>query len=237
MFSPGTTLEGTMLQILMRLLGAVLLVVTLLAARPAHAQSDAQVVIDGARKTLADLRHDKAFGTAADALHRAKAVLVVPRLIKGGFFVGGEGGEGVLMVQARDGTWSNPAFYSIGAGSFGLQAGLEQSELILLVMTQKGLDGVLRNEFKIGAQAGIAVVTLGSGVEAAIAGPTPPDIIVWSSSSGVYGGLTVDGSIIRPQRDDDAAWYGRPITTRDILFGRFDYPRAASLRRELRSIG
>jgi SH3 domain-containing YSC84-like protein 1 len=221
--------------------GAAMLAAALLSAPlgapAAHAQSGTQVVVDGARKTLADLRHDKAFGTAAHALRQARAVLIVPRLVKGGFIFGGEGGDGVLMVQARDGTWSNPAFYAIGAGSFGLQAGLEQSELILLVMTQKGLDGLLHNEFKIGAQAGIAVVTLGSGVEAALAGATPPDIIVWSSSSGIYGGLTVDGSIIRPQPNDDAAWYGRPITTRDILFGRFTYPGAVALRRELRSIG
>lgn len=220
-----------------RSFGVILLTVTLLAAPAAKAQSSMQVVVDGARKTLADLRHDKAFGTAAEALHRARAVLIVPKLIKGGFIVGGEGGNGVLMVQARDGTWSNPAFYAIGAGSFGLQVGLEQSELILLVMTQKGLDGLLRNQFKIGAQAGIAVVTLGSGVEGALSGPTPPDIVVWSSSTGLYGGLTVDGSIIRPEPNDDAAWYGRPITTRSILFGRFDYAPATALRREVRSIG
>ena len=140
---------------------------------------------------------------------------------------GGEGGEGVLMVQARNGTWSNPAFYGIGGASFGLQAGGEESELILLVMTQKGLDGLLNDHFKIGAQGGLTVATLGSGVEAAISGPTPPDIIVWSSSTGLYGGLTVDGSIVHPNHDDDVPWYGRPITTRDILFGHFDYPRAA----------
>ncbi|MGA3403026.1 MAG: lipid-binding SYLF domain-containing protein [Acetobacteraceae bacterium] len=226
-----------MLLTLTRLLAAVVLAITLLAAPAAHARSGTQVTIDGARKTLADLRHDKAFGTAAHAMHQARAVLIVPRLIKGGFMVGGEGGNGVLMLQARDGTWSNPAFYAIGAASFGLQAGLEQSELVLLVMTQKGLDGLLHDHFKIGAQAGIAVATLGSGVEAAISGPTPPDIIVWSSSTGVYGGLTIDGSIIRQEPNDDSAWYGRPITTRDILFGRLDFPRAAALRRELGSIG
>jgi len=226
-----------MLLTLTRLLAAVVLAITLLAAPAAHARSGTQVTIDGARKTLADLRHDKAFGTAAHAMHQARAVLIVPRLIKGGFMVGGEGGNGVLMLQARDGIWSNPAFYAIGAASFGLQAGLEQSELVLLVMTQKGLDGLLHDHFKIGAQAGIAVATLGSGVEAAISGPTPPDIIVWSSSTGVYGGLTIDGSIIRQEPNDDSAWYGRPITTRDILFGRLDFPRAAALRRELGSIG
>jgi lipid-binding SYLF domain-containing protein len=226
-----------MLPTLTRYLGAAALAATFLAAPAAHAQSDTQVVVAGARKTLADLRHDKEFGTAAQALHRARAVLIVPRLLKGGFFLGGEGGEGVLMVQARNGTWSNPAFYGIGGASFGLQAGGEQSELVLLVMTQKGLDGLLNDHFKIGAQAGLTVATLGSGVEGALSGPTPPDIVAWSSSTGAYGGLTVDGSIVHPNHDDDTQWYGRPMTTRDILFGRFNYPRSAGLRQELASIG
>ncbi len=226
-----------MLNTVNRLLAGAFLATSILAAPVAHAQSGAQVVIDGARKTLADLRHDKEFGTAKSALHHARAVLVVPHLLKAGFMFGGEGGEGVLMVQARDGTWSNPAFYGIGGASFGLQAGGEESELILLVMTQKGLDGLLNDHFKIGAQGGLTVATLGSGVEAAISGPTPPDIIVWSSSTGLYGGLTVDGSIVHPVHNDDVAWYGRPITSRDILFGHFAYPRATALREEIRSIG
>jgi lipid-binding SYLF domain-containing protein len=209
----------------------------LLAAPVAHAQSEAASVIRGAERTLADLRHNPEFGTAAQALRHAKAVVIVPRLFKGGFIVGGAGGVGVMMVQARDGTWSNPAFYDIGSASFGLQIGLEKSELVLLVMTQRGLNGLLHDQFKLGASAGIAVVTLGSGVEAALAGPTPPDIVVWSASEGAYGGLTVDGSILRPLPADDRAWYGHPMTTRDILFGRFEYPRAAELRREIQSIG
>ena len=79
----------------------------------------------------------------------------------------------------------------------------------MLIMTQKGLNGVLRDNFKIGAQAGISVVTLGSGVEGAIGGASPPDIVVWSSSTGLYGGLTVDGSVIRAEPNQDSAFYGR----------------------------
>src|SRR6201999_2726352 len=123
------------------------------------------------------------------------------------------------MMVRNHGGWSDPGFYAIGAGSFGLQAGLEQSEMIMLIMTQKGLDGVLRDNFKIGAQAGISVVTLGSGVEGAIGGASPPDIVVWSSSTGLYGGLTVDGSIIRAQPNMDSEFYGRPLTSREVLFG------------------
>ena len=207
-----------------------------LASTRALAQSSQQVTIDGARKVLGDLHHDKAFGNAVQLIRQARAVLIVPKLIKGGFVIGGEGGNGVLMVHHRGG-WSNPAFYAMGAASFGLQIGLEQSELILLIMTQKGLDGVLRDEFKIGAQAGISVVTLGSGVEGAIGGASPPDIVVWSSSTGLYGGLTIDGSIIRAEPNQDTAFYGHTLTSRAVLYGNLDSPRAAALRREINAIG
>jgi lipid-binding SYLF domain-containing protein len=203
-------------------------------AQGAERELPQQVIIDGARKTLADLRHDKAFGNAARLIPRARAVMIVPKLIKGGFIIGGEGGQGVIMVR-RNGGWSYPAFYAIGSASLGLQAGAQVSEMVLLVMTQKGVDGLLRDQFKIGAQAGISVATLGSNVEGALGGPTPPDIVVWSSSSGLYGGLTIDGSIIRPQPKDNAAFYGRPVTPREILFGQAASPRAAALRRELAS--
>jgi SH3 domain-containing YSC84-like protein 1 len=215
---------------------AALLAVTVLVAPMARAQTSQQVTVDGARKVLADLHHDKAFGNAKQLMRQAKAVFIVPKLIKGGFIVGGEGGDGVLMVQ-RHGGWSAPAFFAIGAGSFGLQAGLEQSEMIMLIMTQKGLEGVLRDNFKIGAQAGISVVTLGSSVEGAIGGASLPDVVVWSSSSGLYGGLTVDGSVIKSEPNKDSEFYGRPVTTRGVLFGPVDSPRAAPLRRELDQIG
>ncbi|MDB5401690.1 MAG: hypothetical protein QOF70_6982 [Acetobacteraceae bacterium] len=215
--------------------GAALLATTMVAAPMARAQSSEQVIIDGARKVLNDLRHDKAFGNATQLLRQAKAAFIVPKLIKGGFFVGGEGGNGVLMVR-RHGGWSAPAFYAIGAASFGLQAGLEQSEMVMLIMTQKGLDGILHDNFKIGAQAGISVVTLGSGVEGAIGGASPPDVVVWSSSTGLYGGLTVDGSIIKSEPNMDSEFYGRRVTSRDVLFGPIDSPRAAPLRRELSSL-
>ncbi len=219
-----------------KFLSGAMLTAAVLAAPAARAQTAQQVTIDGARKTLGDLRHDKAFGNAEQLLRRARAVMIVPKLIKGGFFVGGEGGNGVLMVRRGHG-WSDPAFYVIGAASFGLQAGLEQSEVILLIMTQKGLDGVLHDNFKVGAQAGVAVVTLGSGVEGAIGGPTPPDIVVWSSSTGLYGGLTIDGSVIRAEPNDTSAFYGRPVTVREVLYGHVDSPRAGALRREIDAFG
>jgi lipid-binding SYLF domain-containing protein len=209
----------------------------MLAAAPAvWAQTDQQAVIEGARKTLADLRHDKEFGNAKTLLRQARAVMIVPKLYKGGFIVGGEGGDGVVMVRGHAG-WSDPAFYAIGAASLGLQIGVQQAEMIMLVMTEKGVQSLLRDEFKIGAQAGIAVATLGSGIEGAIAGKSPPDIVVWSSATGVYGGLTIDGSVIRSKPNDDRAFYGRAVTTRDVLYAATPTNRADALRHSLATFG
>jgi lipid-binding SYLF domain-containing protein len=208
----------------------------LLAAPLAHAQTSQQVTIDGARKVLADLHHDKAFGNAKTLLREAKAVMIVPKLVKGGFFVGGEGGNGVLMARGKGG-WSDPAFYALGSASFGLQIGLEQSEVVMLLMTQKAVDGVMHNQFKLGAQAGISVVTLGSGVEGAISGASLPDVVVWSSSTGLYGGLTLNGSIIKSQPDKTAEYYGRSVTIRQVLYGGHSSPKAAALRREINALG
>ncbi|HLJ05498.1 MAG TPA: lipid-binding SYLF domain-containing protein [Acetobacteraceae bacterium] len=215
---------------------AVLLATLALAPFAARAQSDQQITVDRAIKTVGDLTHDKAFGNAHQLLGRARAVLIVPKLFKGGFIVGGEGGTGVLLAREPGGRWSDPAFYAIGSASLGFQAGLEQSEMVLLIMTQKGLDAILRDQFKVGAQAGIAVANLGSGVEGAVSAGGP-DIVVWSSSSGVYAGVALNGSIIRSQPQDDARYYGRPVSTRDILYHHIAVaPRAHALQAELATI-
>ncbi|HVY16287.1 MAG TPA: lipid-binding SYLF domain-containing protein [Rhodopila sp.] len=215
---------------------SVFLAAPLVAVPLAQAQTSQQVTVDGARKVLADLRHDKAFGNAKTLLREAKAVMIVPKLVKGGFFIGGEGGNGVLMARGKRG-WSDPAFYALGSASFGLQVGLEQSEVVMLLMTQKAVDGVLHDQFKLGAQAGISVVTLGSGVEGAIGGATLPDVVVWSSSTGLYGGLTLNGSIIKAEPDMTAQYYGRSVTIHQVLFGGVASPRAAALRREIDALG
>ncbi len=219
-----------------RLGAAALLGAAMLPAPAAMAQTEQQVTVDGARKVLADLRRDKAFGNAVALLRRARAVLIVPKLVKGGFFVGGEGGNGVMLARTRTG-WSDPAFYALGSASFGLQIGLEQSEVVMLIMSQKALNGVLQNQFKLGAQAGISVVTLGSGVEGALTGAQVPDVVVWSSSTGLYGGLTVDGSIIKGEPERDSQYYRKSVTSRDVLYGRVYNPSGSALRSELAALG
>jgi lipid-binding SYLF domain-containing protein len=204
----------------------------------AYAASDAANLVDRARITIDDLKKDQEFGNAKELMQHTKAVLIVPSLIKGGFFVGGEGGEGVLLTRAPGDNWSYPAFYTMASASFGLQIGLEQSELVLFIQSDRALKAFMRDEFKVGAEAGLAVVTLGSSAEVATtSGGQPADIVVWASSSGAYAGITLNGSIIKPRASWNASYYGHPESVRDIVTKRVaSNPGADGLRMTLATV-
>jgi lipid-binding SYLF domain-containing protein len=140
----------------------------------------------------------------------------------------------VLLAHDSGSGWSYPAFYTLASGSFGLQIGLQQSELVLIVLTERGMHAFMEDEFKIGAQAGLAIVTLGSSAQAATTSHVGADIVVWASSSGLYGGLTLEGTIIKPRYTYDEAYYGRPESANDILYKRsVTNPNADGLRQAL----
>lgn len=220
---------------MLKVTGVALLALLLgLAAPLARAASDQQNLVERARITVDDLRKDREFGNSIDLIKNAKGVMIVPSLIKGGFFFGGEGGDAVLLTRDVANSWSSPAFYTLASASFGLQIGLEESELILFVMSDRALKDFLSDEFKIGAQAGLAIVTLGSTAEASTTTNFKPDIIVWSSSTGAYAGLTLNGSLIKPRNSFNEAYYGHPESTRNIVVKRTaENPGASGLRQEL----
>ncbi|HEY2069009.1 MAG TPA: lipid-binding SYLF domain-containing protein [Rhizomicrobium sp.] len=194
--------------------------------------ADTASVLALANATVTDLRHDRVFGDARANLRQARAVLIVPGLVKGGFIFGAEGGDGVLMARTRHG-WSDPAFYSLGSASFGLQIGLEQSQLVIIIMTDRALRAIEHDKFKFGADAGLTVVTLGAGVGGATSGNLTGDIIIWSKSKGAYGGLTINGSVIAPEDDTNADFYGHEVRVPEILSGAVKNPAAGSLRANL----
>ena len=141
-------------------------------------------------------------------LQGAEAVYIVPKLVKGGFIFGAEGGDGVLLHRTGHG-WSTPNFYGMGSASFGLQAGLEQAELVFIINTERALRGIEKGEFKLGAGAGLTVVTLSGGAEGATTAHGG-DIVVWTSGTGAYGGLTFNGSVIKQDKDDERGTRHRP---------------------------
>lgn len=196
---------------------AFLLTVPAVAAR-ADPIDQAQVV-DAATTTVERMKTDANFQqTFMPELAKARAVLIVPALYKGGFFFGGQYGNGVLLARKGDGSWTYPAFYTIEGGSFGFQFGLESSAIILLVMSDAGLNAVLNNQFKFGADAGITVVAVGASVGAATTSNLGADILAYSLSGiGLYGGLSLEGSVLSPRESWDAAYYGRNLSSRAIV--------------------
>jgi SH3 domain-containing YSC84-like protein 1 len=222
------------------LLGAVLAFTALFlfgnsAATFAASTSDETDLLNRAAATAQHMKADPAFDRARAMMRQAKAVLIVPSLVKGGFIFGAEGGNGVLM-QRNANDWSAPAFYTLASASFGFQAGLEQAEVVMLIMSDKALDAIKRSEFKVGAGGGITVVTLSAGAEAATAPNLTGDIIIWSSATGIYGGLTLNGSVIKARDEWNTAFYGRPTSVTDILADKVRNPQANPLRQQLASL-
>src|SRR4030095_656937 len=128
--------------------------------------------------------------------------MIAPQIVKAGFIFGGSGGRAVLV--ARDGrTWVGPAFYDLGTASVGFQAGVDVSEAIIVVMTEKGLNSLLSNSFKVGADASIAAGPVG----ASAASTVTADLIAFTRSKGVYGGLNLDGTVISPNGAWNDAYY------------------------------
>jgi lipid-binding SYLF domain-containing protein len=186
---------------------------------PAQATEKGELLRD-ANEVVNDLRHDPAFGTARTMLQGAEAIYIVPKLVKAGFIFGAEGGEGVLLHRTGRG-WSTPRFYDMGSASFGLQIGLEQAKLVFIINSRRALEGIEKGELKLGAGAGITVVTLSSAAEGATT-THGGDMVVWASGTGAYGGLTFNGTVIKQDKDMNEV----PATGR----------QATALRRNLASI-
>ncbi|MGE4558756.1 MAG: lipid-binding SYLF domain-containing protein [Desulfobulbus sp.] len=160
----------------------------------------------------------------------ARGIFIVPQMLRGGFIVGGSGGRGVLLAQdPGTGKWSSPAFYGMGSISFGLQIGADASELILLIMTDRGLNAMLSTDFKLGADVAVAAGPVGVSAKAQTA-----DILAFGRSQGLYGGVSLEGAAISPLDDWNSQYYGRPVQLFDILINlKWQNPQADTLRRLL----
>jgi len=204
-----------------RLLGiALIVVITMFGPMSALTAdfTDQQQLVDKARLTI------EAFGANPDLrrevrndIQEVKGVFIVPQLLRGAFVFGGRGGSGVLLVRDEKGSWSQPAFYSIGSVSFGFQAGADASQMVFLVRTTRGLEQFYKHDFKLGLDAGVTAGPVGEG--GGIQGVTV-DLISYTSSKGLFGGMALDGALIAVSDDSNAAYYGKEVRPTDILVKR-----------------
>jgi len=212
---------------------SVLLLLCLGSGLPAAAQQDQQQTVNSALTTIERMKNDANFREGFQPkLDQARAVLIVPALYKGGFIFGGQYGNGVLLARMPDGSWSYPAFYTMEGGSFGLQIGLESTAVLFIIMSDKGLTAVLDNQFKFGADTGVTVLVVGAGMGASTTSNLGADIYAFSLTGvGLYGGLSLEGTVLSARESWNAAYYGQNVASRAIVLDNsVSNPRADGLR-------
>ena len=195
-----------------------LVLVMLVAATPALASSEEQQLVDQARIAVEQMRADPTLESFPALLAEAKAVLVVPELVKAGFIFGGEGGYGVLLVRDPEtGEWSPPAFYTMAAASVGLQIGVQVSKVLFLIMTEGGLEAMMSDKLTLGADASIAAGPIGAGIEASTTFNAEVDIYSFAHTKGLFGGVSFEGAVLVPDDDANEAYYGKAVAARGVV--------------------
>ena len=184
-----------------------------LAPVPAMAQSEQQRLVNQADTTLSNFLRDPEMTWLQQNIGRARAVLIAPEIVKAGFIFGGSGGRAILIAK-EGGKWNGPSFYTMATASVGFQAGVSVSEVVTLVMTQKGMDSMLAANFKVGGDASVAAGPVGAGAKSDILA----DLIAFSRAKGVYGGVNIDGTLVNLSDDWNRAYYGgKSVQPVDIL--------------------
>ena len=196
-----------------------------LGVTPALAKSgEQQALVDASTKTFNSMMADKDMGWLRQNIRRAKGIIIAPSVVKAGFVFGGSGGNAVFLTRNSKGL-TGPAFYKLGTASIGFQAGVSDSEIMMLVMTDKAIKSVLAGNFKVGGEASAAAGPVGAGAKSDI----NADFITFSHAKGLYGGLNIEGTKIDAHKEWNDAYNG--ATAAAVLTGQARAnPGAANLR-------
>jgi lipid-binding SYLF domain-containing protein len=201
----------------------------------AIAATEQQVLVDKSQITLNNFVSDPNMEWLVNNLQSAKAVLIVPSMIKGGWFLGGSGGRGVLLVRnEKTGKWHGPGFYNLGSVSFGLQFGGQKAEVIMLVMTQRGLESLYTSSFKLGGDVAVAAGPMGAGASAA---GLKADYLSYNRAKGAFLGFSLEGAVVEINDEWNQAYYGKQLRPTDIFVTRkVRNPKAAELQAALGNV-
>jgi lipid-binding SYLF domain-containing protein len=225
----------------MRFHGRLALAASLLlppAAAIADTPQGQQELVDRATLAAQDILDGAQGSDARNLLPRARAVMICPRVFRAGFLFGGEGGGCVLLARGGAGSWSSPAFYSVGGGSFGLQAGIQDAEVMMMILTTNGLRAVMDSQFRLGADASVAVISVGGGVEGATTANLNADIVAFARTRGLFAGVSLQGSVMSSDSEGDQIYYGQPVGPIEIVMAmRVNNPAADPLRAALMRYG
>jgi len=198
--------------------------VLLAAATPLVAGNDEVARLKEATTTLSELASAGDKGIPASLLNKSVCAIVIPGVKKGGFIVGGKFGRGFASCRNGKGGWTGPAGMRVEGGSFGLQVGGAESDVVLLVMNKSGMEKLLKSKFTLGGEASAAAGPVGRETEAMTDAMMNAEILSWSRSRGVFGGLSLQGATLREDSDPNDHLYGKGTKNEAILTGKVPVP-------------
>jgi lipid-binding SYLF domain-containing protein len=166
-------------------------------------------------------------GIPEEILGSAECVAVVPSMLKGGFIVGAKYGRGLASCRTSKG-WSAPAFFVVTGGSFGFQIGGQAVDLVMLVMNNNGMQHLLSSKFALGADASVAAGPVGRHAEGNTDWKMRAEVLTYSRARGVFAGISLNGAVIKQDKDSTREFYGHMVTSKASLTGEVDSPAAAS---------
>jgi lipid-binding SYLF domain-containing protein len=210
----------------MRLLSGLLLAA--LISVPAFAQKTAEARLNAATEDLKEMMNASDKGIPQDLLNKASCLVIVPNLKAGGFIGGAQYGRGFFTCRKASGVgWHAPGAIKLEGGKFGLLIGVKETDVIMLVMNQAGMDHMLSDKFQIGGEASGAAGPVGRDSSAMTDAEMHAEILSYSRSRGVFGGLDIGGSAVSTDSDTNLELYGSKMSNREIMDSTLPVPAAA----------
>lgn len=208
-------------------LGVLALAVSAMAF-PAE-KVDVTARIDEAGKVFTEINTAQDKGIPSELLERAQCIGIIPGMKRAGFIVGGNYGKGVLVCRnPTTRGWSAPATVRVEGGSIGLQIGAGETDVVFVVMNRRGMDKLMEDKFTIGGDVSAMGGPVGRSATANTDAFMRAEILSYSRARGVFAGITLNGSTLRPDKDDNRLLYGSDVTQREILSGKVHHPAAAA---------
>src|SRR5580700_6891200 len=190
-------------------------------------ESKAADRVQASADVLDDIQGAPDVGIPQEVLGSAECVAVVPSMLKGGFIVGAKYGRGLASCRTAKG-WSAPAFFLVTGGSFGLQIGGQAVDLVMLIMNKDGMQHLLSSQFALGADASVAAGPVGRHAEGNTDWKMRAQVLTYSRARGVFAGITLNGAVVKQDKDSTREFYGHMVTTKAALTGEVEPTPAAN---------
>lgn len=193
-----------------------LLVVTFFSK--AMAEDKWSNLIEESGKVLEQVQQMPDQSIPEDLLRTCSGIAIFPSTVSAGFVIGGKYGEGIIMVRdEKSKKWSSPAVFTIAGGSFGLQIGGQATDFVLLIMSRRGVDGILQGKFKLGADAAVSAGPVGRNAEASTDVQLKGGILSYSRSRGLFAGIKLDGDVLAQDWEANNTLYGKRLSAKEIV--------------------